>query len=40
MGTYAGATRRRVHLVTVYTFGLRLAIAQADAKPDMPVSFR
>ena len=37
-GGYAGAARRRVHLR--YSFGLRLAIAQADARPAMPVSFR
>ena len=39
MGAYAGAARRRVHLVTVL-FGLRLAIAQTDARPTMPISFR
>ena len=37
--TYAGAARRRVHLATVL-LGLRLAIAQADARPVMPISFR
>ena len=37
MGAYAGAARRRVHLATVL-LGLRLAIAQADARPAMPVS--
>ena len=41
MGAYAGAARRRVHLVTVLLqIGLRLAIAQADARPAMPASFR
>ena len=47
MGAYAGAARRRVHLATVllrppsgYRPGLRLAIAQADARPVMPVSSR
>ena len=60
MGAYAGAARRRVHLVTVllrppsghrpgrrqarhvhiFQIGLRLAIAQADARPAMPISFR
>ena len=56
-GAYAGAARRRVHLVTVLLrptsghrpgrrqarilqIGLRLAIAQADARPAMHVSFR
>ena len=57
---YAGAARRRVHLVTVLLqspsghrpgrrqarhahipqIGLRLTIAQADARPAMPVSLR
>ena len=37
MGAYAAAARRRVHLETVYS-GLRLAIAQADARPFMPIS--
>ena len=59
MGAYAGAARRRIHLVTVLRppsghrpgrrqachahilqIGLRLAIAQADARPVMAVSFR
>ena len=40
MGAYAGAVRRRVHFATVYSFGLRLAIAQADVRPDMPVTLR
>ena len=60
MRAYAGAARRRVHLVTVLLhppsdhrpgrhqtrhahilqIGLRLAIAQADARPAMPISFR
>ena len=60
MGAYAGAARRRVHLVTVLLrppsghrpgrrqarhvyilqTGLRLAIAQADARPVMPIPFR
>ena len=59
MKTYAGAARRRVHLVTVllrppsghrpdrrqarhvhiHQIGLRLAIAKADARPVMPISF-
>ena len=29
----AGAAGRRVHLATVYDFGLRLAIAQAATRP-------
>ena len=46
-GAYAGAVRRRVHLVSMsttegappwYSFGLLLAIAQADARPVMLIS--
>ena len=60
MGTYTGAARRRVHLVTVLLqppsghrpgrrqarharilqIGLRLAIAQTDARPVMSISYR
>ena len=40
MGAYAGTARRRVHLATVYSFGLRLANAQADARPVIPISLR
>ena len=40
MGAYAGAARRRVHLATVLTFVLRLAIAQADAEPATPLFLR
>ena len=39
MGAYAGATRRGVHIATLL-FGLRLAIAQADARPAMPIALR
>ena len=41
-GGYAGAARRRVHLATVHSalFGLRLAIAQADAGSVMPITSR
>ena len=35
---YAGAAHRRV--LRRYSYELRLAIAQADARPAMPVSFR
>ena len=38
MEAYAGAARRRVYSLRRYSFGLRLAIAQADARPAMPVS--
>ena len=39
MGACAGAARRRVHLAKL-PLGLRLAIAQTDARPVMPASFR
>ena len=35
MGAYAGPARRLVHLARRYFVGLRLAIAQADARPVM-----
>ena len=44
MGAYAGAARRRMppamSTLRQYSFTLRLAIAQADARPAMLASFR
>ena len=39
MGTYAGAARRRFTLRRYFFTGIRLAIAQADAVPTIPISF-
>ena len=36
---YAGTARRRIHFETVL-LRPRLAIAQADARPVMPITFR
>ena len=41
MGAYARAAwRGAASTLRQYSFGLRLAIAQADARPTMPISFR